>query len=632
MLRPLPFGYCGSVLRVDLSTRSVSREEPPADFYRRYFGGEALIAYYLLREMEPGVDAFDPGNLLIFATGVLTGHSFSGSGRNSVGGKSPLTGGLGASEVGGYWGSELKKAGFDGLIIKGACDEPSYLWIHDGDVEVRDARHLWGKMTGEVEDRLRKELGEGFRVAQIGPAGERKVRYACVVNDLSHFAGRTGLGAVMGSKNLKAVAVKGSRPPASADPAELREKARWVAENPQIVLPNGRSLEAFRKHGTGAGLLPLNAAGGLPTRNFGEGVFEYAEEISGERMSETILTGTHTCFGCVIRCKRNVRVDEPYKVDPRYGGPEYETLASLGSNCGVRDLKAIAKANEICNTQGIDTISAGVAISFAMDCFENGLITERETGGALNFGNAEAMLRMVSLIAERSGFGRLLGEGVKRAAKETGKGAERFAVHVKGLEVPMHEPRLKKGLGLGYVISPTGADHIHNMHDTLFQSWSSNMEEAQALGILQPIPANRLNGEKVRLLTYISNWRHFADSALLCYFTPWYYENTPSLVKAVTGWNTTTWELVKVGERAATMARIFNLREGITAEEDVLPEKFGQPFRYGPTAGEKVTTEEIREHKKVYYRMMGWSDEGTPTREKLYELDIGWAEELLPKS
>ncbi|MEM2122119.1 MAG: aldehyde ferredoxin oxidoreductase family protein [Candidatus Bathyarchaeia archaeon] len=625
------YGYCGRILRVDLSTRKIGVEEPPDVFYRRYFGGEAVIGYYLLRELKAGVDPLGPGNLLIFATGVLTGHPFSGSGRNSMGAKSPLTGGFGSSEVGGYWGSMLKMAGYDSVIVSGRSEDPCYLWINDGDVEIRDGRHIWGKTTGQVDELLREELGRDIYIAQIGPAGEKMVRYACVVNDLSHVAGRTGMGAVMGSKMLKAVAVKGSRRPMMANPDKVLEKAKWIAENPGMEIPTGRTIKSLHETGTGGGLLSLNASGGLPTRNFTEGSFENAEEISGERMAETILVDRHTCFGCVIRCKRTVRVEDPFEVDPRYGGPEYETLAAFGSNCGVGDLKAIAKANEICNAYGLDTISAGVSISYAMECYEKGLITDRDTGGIpLRFGDSKALLEILNRIAVRDGFGWLLGEGVKRASEKIGEGSEEIAIHVKGLEVPMHEPRLKKGLGIGYAVSPTGADHCHNMHDTLFRGWTGNMSEIQSLGVLEPLPANVLNPEKIRLLVYGSNWRHFTNCGVICYFTPWYYAETPNLVNAITGWNTSTWELMKIGERAATMARIFNLREGLTSDEDTLPERFSQPFTIGPTAGERITMEDVERCRKLYYGMMGWDERGVPTREKLYELDIEWAVSQLP--
>jgi len=627
------YGYNGRVLKIDLADGNILTEKPPESFYRTYFGGRALIAYYLLKETEAGVDPFGPENLLIFATGVITGHSFSGSGRNSVGAKSPLTGAYGDAEAGGFWGAELKKAGYDAIVIRGKAEKPTYLWIHDGEVELKDASHLWGKSTGEVEELVKKELKDtGVRVAQIGPAGERLVRYACVVNDLTHFAGRTGMGAVMGSKNLRAIAVRGKVSLEVANPERIKEIVKWMRENfDSIKLPIGRRLKSFHNTGTSGGLLSLSASSGLPTRNFQQGSFEKAEDISGETMRDTILVGRHTCYACAVACKRTVKTEEPYMVDSKYGGPEYETLAALGSNCGVSDLKAIAKANEICAAYGVDTISAGASIAFAMECFENGILTDEDTDGVeLRFGNAKAMLQVLETIVKRKDLGKVLGEGVKRAAENLGRGSQRYALHVKGLEVPMHEPRLKKGLGVGYAVGPTGADHCHNLHDTLFTSDGTQMRELKALGLLTPLPAADLSPAKIRLLVYASNWRHFINCAVICYFLPYYHQTMADIVNAVTGWNTTVWELMKVGERAATMARAFNVREGFKAEDDYLPERFSIPFEDGPIAGEAISKRELEEAKRIYYGMMGWDSEtGVPTHEKLHELGIGWvAEEM----
>lgn len=627
----MDYGYCGKILRINLETASIKEERLGEEFYRRYFGGRALIAYYLLNELKPGVDPLDPDNLLIFATGVLTGHPFSGSGRNSVGGKSPLTEAYGDSEVGGYWGAELKKTGFDAIIIESASEEPVYLWIHNGKPEIKSAKHLWGKPTAEVEHKIRKELGEpAARVAQIGPAGERLVRYACIINDLSHAAGRTGMGAVMGSKKLRAVVVKGETPPKLADPEGVKKLAKSLIGS-DAEMPMGRTIKVFRRTGTSGFLLGLNASSGLPTRNFQQGSFEHAEEISGERMAETILVGRRSCYACSVICKRTVEVDDPYKVDPTYGGPEYETLAAFGSNCGIKSLEAVAKANEICNANGIDTISTGACIAFAMECYEKGLLTDKDTGGiTLNFGSETAMLKMLESIVEKKGFGVTLAKGVMRAAEEIGKGSLEYALHVKGQEVPMHEPRFKKALGVGYAVSPTGADHCHNLHDSLFTGEGKQLDEIKALGVLKPLPAKDLSGEKVRLLTYASNWRHFINCAVICYFLPYYYDELPNIVKMICGWNTTLWELMKVGERAATMARAFNVREGFKADDDNLPDRFSTPFEEGPIAGETLPNSKLNELKKMYYGMMGWNIEtGVPTKEKLFELDIGWIVDAL---
>jgi len=615
----LPFGHNGNILRVNLSKDKVSTESPDEVFYRRYMGGEGFVAYYLLKELETGIDPLGPENKLIFAAGPVTGAPIPGSGRNSIGAKSPLTGGFGESEVGGHWGAELKHAGFDAVIIEGKSDSPVYLWIHDGEAEIRDASHIWGKETGDAQRIIRKELNDRLvRVALIGPGGERLVRYACVIVDLKDAAGRTGMGAVMGSKNLKAVAVRGHGRTEVSDGKALTELSRWLSQR----------LEGFWAHeyGTGSNLDAGVASGNLPIRNFRDGDFPNANALSAETIKETVRIGMEGCYACSVRCKKIVKIDEPFTVDPIYGGPEYETLAALGSNCGVDDLKAVCKANELCNRYSIDTISAGVSIAFAMECYENGLLTDEDTGGLkLNFGNAEAMLKMVEMICKREGLGDLLAEGVKRASEKIGKESEKFAVHVKGQEVPMHEPRFKRSLGIGYAVSPTGADHMHNLHDTILTVRGQQLDNLAALGILEPIPLEDLGPRKVRALIYFVDWRVLDNCLLLCDFLPWNYIQKTDIVRAVTGWNTTAWELMKIGERVTTMARIFNIREGFKKEDDWLPERFFHPKTAGALSKTAIDPEKLRNAIDTYYKMMGWDENGVPTREKLEELDIGWA-------
>ncbi len=625
----MPHGYNGRILHLDLSTGNKRVEEPGELFYRRYFGGRNLIAYYLLKNLKPKIDPLGPENLLIFAAGLITGAPIAGSGRNSVGGKSPLTEGYGEAEAGGFWGAELRKAGYDALIIRGRAQRPSYIWIDDQQVEVRDASHLWGQLTAPVQEAIQEELGDPLiRVAQIGPAGERLVRFACVVNDLHHFAGRTGMGAVMGSKNLKAIAVRGRRKPSVADPKGLRSLAQWLAKN-HMDLTGG-----LHKDGTAGGVEYLNKKGGLPTHNFQAGSFAAAEEIAGSTMTETILVGRKGCHACAIRCKRRVATSKgPFIVDPTYGGPEYETIAALGSNCGVSDLAAIAKGNELCAAYGLDTISTGCAIALAMECYEKGLLTSKDTDGLeLAFGNGSAMVEMVGRIARREGLGDRLAEGVKRAAERIGSGAEEYALHVKGQEIPMHEPRWKQGLGVGYALSSTGADHCHNLHDSIYTKENRALREIRALGILRPLPVDDLSPAKVRLYHYVSTWRLLLNSLGLCLFLPYDYHQVRDLVNAVTGWNTSLWELLKAGERGRVLARAFNAREGRTAEDDRLPRRFFSPLGTDTPALEGVAIEEERfkEALITYYRMAGWDPAtGIPTRERLEELDIGWvAEEL----
>ncbi|MEK7849169.1 MAG: aldehyde ferredoxin oxidoreductase family protein [Chloroflexota bacterium] len=624
----MPHGYTGKVLRVDLSSGRMATEEPPENFYRRYFGGEGLVAYYLLKELPPGVDPLTPQNKLIFAAGPLTGVPVGGCGRHSVGGKSPLTGGFGEAEAGGYWGAELKMAGFDAIIVEGRAERPIYLFIHDGQAELRDARHLWGLKTLECQDAIRQELGDpGVKVAQIGPAGENLVRFACVVNDLDAFAGRTGMGAVMGSKNLKAVACRGRQRLSLADPQAVSALARWVRDNAPV------NNKAMRDLGTASVVRGLNRRGGLPVRNFQAGSFEGADKIGGEAMRDTILTARRSCYACPVQCKREVKVEEPFTVDPRYGGPEYETIAALGSNCGIDDLKVIAKGNELVAAYGVDSISCGAAIAFAMECYERGLLTPKDTGGLdLRFGNPAAMLEMVERIARRQGLGDVVGVGGAGAAGWRGGGAGELALHIKGQELPMHEPRLKPGMGVGYAVSPTGADHCHNMHDTNYTGMSPLLEDLKSLGILEPLPANDLSPAKMRLLAYHTNWIHFLNSAVGCYFVLVYgfvgFQRVAELVTAATGWHTSVFELMKVGERAATLARAFNLREGFTPQDDTMPRRFFSPHPSGPLQGAAPDPEAFHRARDTYYDLMGWP-QGRPSPGRLAELGIEWVAPLL---
>ncbi len=622
----MPSAFTGKVLRVDLTERRTSIETLPETFYRTYLGGRGLIAYYLLKELASGTDPLGPGNILIFANGVLTGVPMGGTGRNAVGAKSPLTGAFGNSEAGGYFGAELKRAGYDAVIVKGRAASPVYLYIEDDKVDIRDARHLWGLTTGASQDRIHQELGDrASRTAQIGPAGERLVRYASVINDLHHAAGRTGMGAVMGSKNLKAVAVRGHKPVEVADSAAVAEMARWLRDNVDSL------AKAMRDVGTAGVVTGLDRRSGLPTRNFRQGQFEGAQALSGRTMRDSILVGRASCFACPVRCKRVVESKGQYTIDRKYGGPEYETLAALGSLCGVSDLAAVCKAGELCNAYGLDTISTGASIAFAMEAFERGLLTPADTGGVeLRFGNAQAVVTLVERIAQRRGLGDLLAEGVARMAARLGSQAQEFAQHVKGQEVPMHEPRLKHGLGLGYALSPTGADHCHNMHDTMYAAVGPGLEEVKPLGILEPVAANDLGPAKVRLYYYYVNTRHLLDSLVFCHFVPLDLDRLTSLVSAATGWDTNLWELLKVGERCHHLTRAFNVREGFGPEDDRLPSRFFSPFESGPLAGVAPTPAAMDAARATFYRMVGWDERGVPTPGRLEELNLGWVAPLLP--
>ena len=618
------YGYTGKILKVDLTHGTLEIEEPDALFYRRYMGGSGFVGYYLLKEMPANVDPLGPDNLLIFAGGPMTGVPVAGAGRSAVGGKSPLTGGYGEADVGGFFGAEMRRAGFDAVVVRGKAETPVYLWLHDGKAEIRPAGHLWGMTAAECQEAVREELGEkNARVALIGPAGEKLVRFACVINDLKHAAGRTGMGAVMGSKNLKCVVARGKTAILVADNAAVKALAKSMVDTWK------EKAGGMHELGTAGGLTGLSALGALPTRNFQDGQFEGADAIGGEAMRDTILIDRGGCFACPIRCKRVVEVnDDEYQVDPMYGGPEYETLGAFGSNCGVDDLRAVAKANELSNAYGLDTISAGMVVSFAMECFEKGLLTLEDTGGLdLHFGNAEAMVELTRQIALREGLGDLLAEGSTRAAAKIGKGAEAFAMNVKGQPFPMHECRTRHGQALGYAVSPTGADHMHNI-------WDESLAHAPlgdgmlGLGVYEAVPLTELNARKVYAYTVSTNFRWVSNQLCCCMFVPWTHPETTQLVRAITGWRTNLWELIKIGERGVTMARLFNLREGLTRADDVLPARMAT-FHVSTSLNEKpVTPEVLDEAVSTFYGMMGWDSEtGVPTKTRLQELDIAWAVE-----
>lgn len=622
----MPKGFAGKILHVNLTDGKITTEEPSEDFYRRYLGGQGFVAHYLLTEVPKGADPLGPDNALIFATGAVTGIPVAGAGRSCVGGKSPLTGGYGQTDVGGFFGAEMKHAGFDAVVIKGKAPKPVYLWLHDGQAELRPAEHLWGKTTSECQEQIQAELGDSrIRLAMIGPGGEKMVRFACVINDLKHAAGRTGMGAVMGSKNLKAVAARGKAEIELADPEGLRALSRWMIEH--------WKEKAYGLHDTGTdgGLIDLSEAGQLPTRNFQDGQFEGAQKITGATMRDTILKDRGGCYACPVRCKRVVEVnDADYKVDPTYGGPEYETCAAFGSNCGVDDLRAIAKANEICNAYSLDTISCGMAVAFGMECYEAGLLTKKDTGGLdLRFGNGKALVECVQMIAERRGIGDLLAEGPTRAAKKIGKGAEQFVIDVKGQPLPMHECRTRHGQALGYAVSPTGADHVHNFWDG-GMARSPLGEDLKSLGIYRTVPQTELNPAKVAAYKVVTNWSWIHNHLGNCCFIPWDKDQIVSLVRTITGFETNVHELLKVTERGLAMARAFNMREGFTRADDVLPPRMRMPHKTKTINEKPIDPEVLDENLTTFYAMMGWDPKtGKPTLATLQELDIEWVADAL---
>jgi len=616
-------GVTAKILHVDLSARQTRVEEIPEVTIRKYLGGGALACHLLLRDMPAGVDPLGPDNMLVFMTSVINGLSLSGTNRYTAAAKSPLTGGYGESEAGGWWGPELRAAGFDGVTVRGRSEKPTYLWIKDSQVEFRDAQPYWGKLSGEVQDGLEAELGDKrIRVLQTGISGERGVRFAAIVNQLKHFHGRGGLGAVMGAKNLKAIVARGSRPPAAADKEKAKGQLVWFKEH------YDRAKDRFHQLGSASAVLALEASGILPTRNFRDGSFEGARAISGQTMRDTILVNRGTCYACAVACKREVEVKE-LGVTPKYGGPEYETLAASGSLCGVSDLNALALINQLYAQYVLDSISTGAVVAFAMECYEHGIITPGMTGGVeLTWGNADAVVQLVHLIGRREGLGKLLGEGVKRAARELGRGAERFALHVKGQELPMHDPRGKKGLSLAYALSPTGADHMEAPHDPLYAGFHPQGHPLGVLGLIEPLDPLALDAKKVRAFFETQKVWSAYNSVGMCDFvgTPLNgLELQPMVdyINAVTGWNMSLYELMKVGERNNTLARLFNCREGFTPADDVLPQRLHEGIGNGALKGQKIDPDEFFAARRTYYEMAGWSPEtGEPTATKLAELGL----------
>jgi aldehyde:ferredoxin oxidoreductase len=613
------------LLHVDLTNRETRTEEIPEPLLRKYLGGGALAAHILLRDCPPNADPLGPDNVLVFTTSVINGLSLSGTNRYTAAAKSPLTGGYGESEAGGWWGPELRAAGWDGVVVHGASPTPVWLWIKDDKVEFRDATRYWGRLTGEVQDGIEAELGDRrVRTLQCGVAGERGVRFAAIVNQLKHFHGRGGLGAVMGSKKLKAIVVRGSKPPAAADKDGAKKQLVFFKDH------YDRATDRFHQLGSSSGVLALEASGILPTRNFRDGSFEGAKDISGQKMRDTILVNRGTCYACAVACKREVEVKE-LGVTPKYGGPEYETLAASGSLLGVRDLNKLALINQLHAQYVVDSISCGAVIAFAMECFEHGLITKEMAGGLdLSWGNADAVIELIHQIGKREGFlGKLLGEGVKRAARELGKGAERFALHVKGQELPMHDPRGKKGLSLAYAISPTGADHMEAPHDPLYAGFHPQGHPLGVLGLIEPLDPLTLDARKVRAF-YVTQqvWSAY-NSVGMCDFVgaplnAMQLQPMIDYVNAVTGWNMSLYELMKVGERNNTLARMFNVREGFTPEDDVLPQRLHEGIGNGALKGEKVDPDQFFAARRTYYEMAGWDPHtGRPSEAKLAELGIG---------
>ncbi len=617
-------GYANKILRINLTTGNISQEQPREELYKNFLGGTGFIIHTLLNELKKHTDPLGAENKLVFALGPITGHRVPGSGRNVVGSKSPLTNTYGESEAGGFWGAELRKCGFDALIVEGQAATPVYIMAHNDKVEIRDAKHLWGLDVGEAVIKVQEEIDlKNVRTAAIGPGGENLVRYASIQNDIMHSCGRTGMGAVMGSKNLKLIALKGDIDPEAADQAKVKELAKWMTANYKNI------TEFPWKWGTGPTMVQYEKTGNMPINNFKGGEFPTIGQIAVQEMfNKEYIVKRPTCFSCPLHCKRSVKLEKPWTADPIYGAPQYETLVALGCNCGVDNLEALIKANELCNRFSIDTISTGVSISFAMELFEKGILSTADTDGLeLNFGNAEAMVALTEKIGKREGhLGRLLGEGTKIAAEKIGKGSSEYAMHVKGSEIGMHEPRYKQGMALHYSVHAAGPDHVSGIHD---EKVSANLKSWDEIDVAEDVSNLEMSPRKARMLYHMGIWRQVGNYLGMCAFIPYTKKQLIELIENITGMKMSHWRLMKTVERGITLSRIFNLREGFTIDDDVLPARFNTAPSSGPLKGVTVDASDHADAREVYFQMLGWNDAGIPTRGRLAELNMLWAEKFI---
>lgn len=609
-------GYTGKILRVDLTKGKVEAEKLDENLAKKFIGGSGLATKILYDETGAETDPLGPDNRLIFMTGPFAATPIITSGRHHVVTKSPLTGAYTESDSGGTWGPFLKRAGFDGIVVSGKSSKPVYLWVADGKAEIRDASRLWGMDTYDVEPVIRKETRNEAVVASIGPGGEKAVRYASIMNDGkdARAAGRGGAGAVMGSKNLKAIAVHGSLQVEIADPEGLRASLKEIS--PMVA----KNAEGMRKNGTAGGLATFEALGSLPLQNWKyQGRWEQgASKIAGPAMTERMLTGNYYCEKCVIGCGRRVKLDKGPFAPVEGAGPEYETVAMLGSLCLVDDLEAIAKANELCNRYGIDTISCGGAIAFAMEAYEKGLITKKETGEIeLQWGRGDVMVKMVEKIGKREGLGHLLGEGVRIAAEKIGKNAVEYSLHVKGQELPAHDPRCYNAGAVSYATSNRGACHLAGFSH-VFERILSMSE----IGIEKPLPRLEVKG-KGELAAKTQDVMGLYDSLKVCKFTMFGgLKLTPILswYTMVTGNPMDMAEFLKTAERIFNLKRLYNVRCGISRKDDTLPARFLTLKHEGENLTPSLPP--LGEMLAEYYQYRGWSEEGFPRPEKLKELGL----------
>ncbi len=608
------FGYMGKILKIDLTTGSIEEEKLDEQTARKYLGGCGLGAHILSKETDKNTDPLGPENVIVFAVGPLTGSSLFNSNRFDVVSKSPLTGIFAESSAGGYWGGKFKACGYDALVVKGTASKPVYVSITDRSVEIKSAEHVWGKDTFESTDILKEVEGKAAKVAVIGEAGEKQVLISCIISDGIHgrALGRCGLGAVMGSKNLKAVVVNGKLKPRPANPEMIKKISKTMSS---LIKQN---MKAMEDAGTGNGLQVSEELGNLPIKNWYQGSWpEGAAKTNGFALADSFLEGTYSCGSCMIKCGRIVRAaGGPYD-GKLTAGPEYETLGLMGANLLNDDIPTILKANELCNRYGLDTISAGGVLGFAMEAWEHGLIDEKDTDGInMEWGNRDAIIRMLKQIGEKRSFGAYLGRGVKKAADAIGGIAKEFAAEVKGLEPPAHDGRAKFTAAIGMATSARGACHL--------SGFTHDFEEGAVIEDLGlPVLTDRFEKEgKPENVIQMQHLMGMLDSAVACKFALFGGLTVDPLIEAInaaTGWDMDRTEFFKTGERIFNIKRLYNMKHGISRKDDTLPIRMLRHIRGGGTNHLPPLDIMLNE----YYKIRGWSEFGLPTEEKVKELELG---------
>lgn len=620
-------GWQGRVLWVDLTHKEIYTEDLSEELYSKYLGQSGINAKILYDNVGPDVDPLDPENHLIFGVGPLGGTLAPCSGRFTVTSKAPLTGLFGDSNCGGHWGPELKYAGYDHIVITGRADRPVYLWINDEQVELRDASKVWGKTTWATEEYLQNKLGNNtIQVASIGPAGENLVNYAAIICNHNRAAGRTGMGAVMGSKNLKAIAVYGTKEIKVAEPSEFLD----IAVESQEDIIEDPLYEVASTFGTTAITRLAQELGFLPTKNFQKSTFSGADELSGEKILEEYATKHKGCFNCPVSCSRYYEVNEGEYEGTVGEGPEYETISAMGTKCGNQNLPSVLKANTLANQLGLDTISTGTVISWAMELYQRDIITSEDTGGLeLEWGNHQELIELVKMIAYRQGFGDLLAEGAFKAAQEIGDLAEEYVVHSKGMEYPAVDVRGTKGMALGFAVASRGGDHLKSL--PLYEIAPDVYKEAikEELGIEVEDEYWTQYETKPQLIAWHEEWHCVVDSLGLCKLEgialkPLRPKHFAKLVSAATGLDFDEDRLRMIGERIWNLERLFNIREGLSRKDDMPPKRLlEEPIATGPSAGEGLSLTKFESMLDEYYRLRGWDlTSGIPKEQKLEELNL----------